>query len=252
MSLLAVAGYPAEIQGYQERSLMSLGAQRSIWASFRSPNIGQPGWARVRGALLACGALSSLLYIIGIDVIAALRYPEYHRYASQMVSELMAVAAPTRTLLIWLFIPYNLLVFAFAVGVWASARENRAARLTAAALVGYGILSTAGLLLTPMDMRGTLDSQRDTLHIAATFVMSIFIVAVIASGAFVFGIRFRLYSFATIATLVAFGLIAGFLSRPMPDSTPWVGVAERINIYVTMLWMLVFSVSLLSRQNLTL
>jgi hypothetical protein len=35
----------------------------------------------------------------------------------------------------------------------------------------YGAVSTAGLLLFPMDVRGTLQSQRDTLHIIDTIVM---------------------------------------------------------------------------------
>src|SRR6187549_2289218 len=98
----------------------------------------------VRKALLVGGVFSSLLYVIGIDVIAALRYPDYHNYADQMVSELLAVAAPTSTLMVRLCIPYNVLVFAFAVGVWASAGGKRETRFTAAALLGYGAVSTAG------------------------------------------------------------------------------------------------------------
>ncbi len=202
-----------------------------------------------RLVLLTCGLLSSILYVIGIDVIAALRYPEYHGYSAQMVSELMAVDAPTRPLLVSLFIPYNLLVLAFAVGVWSSTPGSRATRRTAVALLGYGILSTAGLLFTPMDLRGTVDSNRDSLHIAATFVMSILIVATIGFGAFVHGKRFRRYSFATIATVVVFGGLAGYLAAPMPDATPSLGLAERVNIYATMLWIAVFAVSLLRGQG---
>ena len=41
----------------------------------------------VQKLLLVGGLLSSLLYLIGIDVIAAVRYPDYHNYANQMVSE---------------------------------------------------------------------------------------------------------------------------------------------------------------------
>jgi hypothetical protein len=58
-----------------------------------------------RKVLLVGGVLSSLLYVIGIDVIVAPRYPDYHHYADQMVSELFAVGAPTRTLMVWLSIP---------------------------------------------------------------------------------------------------------------------------------------------------
>jgi hypothetical protein len=215
----------------------------------QAPSISTPDRLGMRYGLLACGALSSLLYVIGIDVVAALRYPAYHNYTSQMVSELMAVGAPTRILLTWLFVPYNLLVFAFAGAVFWSADGKRTTRLTAAALVAYGVVSTAGLLLTPMDLRGTVDSSRDALHIAATLLMSICIVIMMAFGAFAHARRFRLYSFATMATVVVFGVLAGDLARPMPGPTPWLGLAERINIYATMLWIFVFAVSLMRRRE---
>ena len=102
----------------------------------------------VRKVLLVGGVLSSLLYVISIDVIAALGYPDYHNYADQMVSELFAVGAPTRTLMVWLSIPYNFLVFVLAIGVWASAEGKRATRFTAAALVGYGAVSTGAIALS--------------------------------------------------------------------------------------------------------
>ena len=198
----------------------------------------------VRKLLVSCGAISSALYLVAIDVIAPLRYGGYHNFTSQMVSELMAIGAPTRNLLVWLFTPYNLLVFAFAAGVRASARGRRLMRLTAAALAGYGVMSSAGLFLFSMDLRGTLNSQRDALHIAATAVMSIFIVAAMAFGAFADGRWFRLYSFATVGVVLVFGGLAGFLAGPMPGPTPWLGLAERVNIYATMLWMSLLAVLL--------
>src|SRR5216684_3971594 len=140
-----------------------------------------------RKLLLSCGAISSVLYLVAIDLIAPLRHAGYHNFISQMVSELMAFGAPTRHILIRLLTAYNVLVFAFAIGVWASAQGRRSVRLTAAALVGYGVVSTAGLFLFPMDLRGTVGSQRDAQHIAVTFVMSIFIVTMMAFGAFARG-----------------------------------------------------------------
>jgi len=200
--------------------------------------------------LLAAGVVSSVLYVAGIDLVAAIAYPDYHGYSSQMVSELMAVGAPTRALLICLFIPYNLLVLAFALGVWQSARGRKAVRLTALAILAYGLVSSAGLLLTPMDLRGTVDSDRDGLHIAATFVMSVLIVAMIWFGSQAQGGRFRLYSLTTIAVVMVFGALAGYLSGPMPDPTPGLGLAERVNIYATMLWVAVFAISLLPDEEI--
>jgi hypothetical protein len=200
-----------------------------------------------RKGLLAGGVLSSVLYLVTIDVIAALVYPDYHNYKSQMVSELMALGAPTRTLTVWLFVPYNLLVWAFAVGVWVSGRGSRAAHFTAAALFGYAAMSSAGLLLTPMDLRTEGLSDQTWVHIGATALQVTFIAAVLALGAFVYGPRFRLYSFVTLATVLVFGALAGVEAGQV--STPWVGLTERINIYAWMLWVLVFAVAGLRSQD---
>lgn len=203
----------------------------------------------IRRFLLACGAASSVLYLIAIDVIAALRFPAYHDRTSQMVSELFAEGAPTRALMIWLNVPYNLLVLAFVVGVWKSTRGKRFLHLAAAALAGYGVVSLAGLLFFQMDLRGTVDSTRDAPHVIATFIMSSFLVAAMAFGAFALGARFRLYSFASIATVMVFGVLAGFLARPMPGPTPYVGLAERVNIYATMVWIAAFAVGVLRNER---
>lgn len=196
-----------------------------------------------RKLLLACGPISSGLYLLAIDVLAAFRHPTYHDYTSQMVSELFAEGAPTRALLLAPNTAYNLLVLGFAGGVWLSAR-NRPAQFAAAALVGYGLTSSAGLYFGQMDVRGTVESQRDSAHIGVTVVMSLFIVAAIALGGLAHRGTFRTYSFATVVVVVVFGGLAGYLARPMPGPTPWLGLAERVNIYATMLWFSLFAVSL--------
>jgi hypothetical protein len=186
--------------------------------------------------LLLAGPLSSILYVSTIDILAPLFYPEYHGYTSQMVSELMAVGAPTRNLLVAMFLPYNALVFAFAIGVWIASKGRTWARLTAIALFGYAITSTLGLLVAPMDLRGTVDSTRDSLHIVMTIVMSFFIVLSMAFGAASGSGGFRRYTLITIAVVMIFGALAAYLARPMPGPTPGLGIAERVNIYATMLW----------------
>jgi hypothetical protein len=60
---------------------------------------------------LACGILSSLLYV-AMNIIAAMLYEGYSS-TSQTVSELSAIGAPTRPLWLLLGIPYTLLATAF-------------------------------------------------------------------------------------------------------------------------------------------
>lgn len=54
---------------------------------------------------------------------------------------------------------------------------------------------------------------------------------------------FRLYSFATIAVVVAFGMAASFAMRGLEQNdTPWVGGFERINAYAYLAWLAVLAV----------
>jgi hypothetical protein len=69
----------------------------------------------------------------------------------------------------------------------------------------------------------------------------------IGFGAAAFGKRFRLYSIATIALLLVFGALTGLeaprIAANLP--TPWVGVWERINIGVFLLWVVALAIALL-------
>ena len=204
----------------------------------------------LRKVLLGCGIVSSVLYVVA-DVVASLRYEGY-RYTDQMISELLANGAPTRPLMVALVgIPYNLLVAAFAAGVWMSGGGKRAARITAALLLGYAAVSTAGGLLFQMDQREVLaaggETPRAGLHGPVTLVMSLFILGAMGIGAALIGRRFRWYTYGTILTLVVFGALTS-LSIPRVEaneSTPWMGAIERVNIYATMLWVAVLAIALL-------
>ena len=106
-----------------------------------APPSSREGAARrtqVRKVLLVCGIVSSTLYFAA-DVLASLRYPGYS-YTDQVISELSAVGAPTRPLLVPLYLAYSVLVIAFGVGVWSSADPTRALRGVGALLVGIGVL----------------------------------------------------------------------------------------------------------------
>jgi hypothetical protein len=196
----------------------------------------------VRKALLLCGILSSLLYI-GTDILAAMQWRGYS-YTSQAVSELMAIGAPTRPLTVSLFTIYNVLVIAFGFGVWLTDSRKRALRFTGILLIGYGIVGQVALLFFPMHLRGAEKSITDTMHTALTGVLVLFILLFIGSGAAAHGKRFRLYSIGTILILLLFGALAGMeaprVAAQLP--TPWLGVMERVNIYSSMLWVLVLAI----------
>ena len=208
----------------------------------------------VRKILLGCGIASSVLYIV-VDLLGTLQYPGY-RYTEQQFSELTAAGSPVRPLMIALnVIPYTLLVVAFAMGVWTSARPKRAGRITGAMLLGYAAFGMAGGAVFPMKPREALaageGTLRNTMHIPATMVMSLFILLAMGFGATLLGKRFRYYSYATIAILIVFGVLTSLQAGKMvaDEPTPWMGLTERINIYATMLWVAVLAIGLLRAQK---
>ena len=84
--------------------------------------------------LLICGPLSSLLYV-AMTILGARRFKGYSS-TSQSVSELIAIDAPSRPLVVPLMVTYSVLWTAFGVGVWQSAGPKRALRVVAGGLIG--------------------------------------------------------------------------------------------------------------------
>jgi hypothetical protein len=202
----------------------------------------------VRNLLFICGIVSSLLYI-AMNVFIPMQWEAYNS-ASQTVSELSAIGAPTRPLWVPLGIAYTLLVAAFGWGIWTSARGNRPLRIIGALLVVYGVF---GLGWPPMHQRAVLATGgatlSDTLHIVWSFVTVLLMLLAMGFGAAAFGRRFRLYSITTIVILVVLGALTGVdaprLQANLP--TPWVGVWERIMIGVFLLWVVVLAITLIRR-----
>lgn len=196
--------------------------------------------------LLFCGILSSLLYIVA-NIVCAMIYEGYSA-VSQTVSELSAIDAPTRPLWVKLVTIYSFLMIAFGLGVWQSAAGNRRLRIVGGLFIANAII---GFFWPPMHQREVLaaggGTLTDTLHIVFTFVTVPLMMLAIGFGATAFGKRFRLYSIATLVILVIAGIFTGIdgpkISEDLP--TPWVGVWERINIGVYMLWVAVLAIFLL-------
>jgi len=201
-----------------------------------------------RQTLLVCGVLSSVLYV-AMTVLVAMQWEAYSS-ASQTISELSAIGAPTR----WLWaVPgaiYTLLVTTFGWGVWKSAGRSRSLRLAGGLIAAYGAL---GVLwpFAPMHLRETLaaggGTLSDTMHLVLASATVLLMLLAIGAAAAAFGIWFRVYSLATLAILAAFGALT-FLDAPRLSAnlpTPWIGVWERINVGVFLLWVVVLATTLL-------
>jgi hypothetical protein len=198
-----------------------------------------------RKALLFSGIASSLLYAL---MIWGIRYEGYN-LMSQVPSELTAIGAPTRALWTRLGWIYTILMTAFGAGVWRSADGNRRIRIVGGLLLVYASL---GLLwpFAEMHQRGALAAGgatwSDTAHVVLAALTVLLMFLAIGCGAAAFERRFRLYSIATIVVLVAFGGLT-FLEAPRLEAnlpTPWIGLWERINISVFLLWIAILGAAL--------
>ena len=201
-----------------------------------------------RKVLLVCGIASSVLFAL---MIWAVRYPGYNPF-SQVPSELTAIGAPTRALWTRLGWIYTALEAAFGFGLWKWAGPHRAVRV-----VGGLILAHASLgLLWPfaaMHQREVLaaggGTLSDTVHVVLGGVTVFLMFLAIGFGAAAFGKPFRHYSIATIVVLLTFGALT-FIEAPRLQAnlpTPWIGLWERINISVFLLWVAVLAAALLRR-----
>lgn len=203
---------------------------------------------------LVCGILSSVLYI-AVNIIVPLQYPGYSS-ASNVPSELSAIGAPTRMLWSVLATPYTFLMLAFAWGVWKSSGAHRRLRIAGVMMLAYGAL---GFLwpFAPMNQREVLAAGKgtlsDTMHLALGAATQVFYLGALGFAAAALGKTFRIYSIVTLVLLLFFGILtfneAPNLSKNLP--TPYIGVWERINIGVFLLWVIVLAIILLKKEKLT-
>jgi hypothetical protein len=201
----------------------------------------------LRRTFLACGVLSSLLYGAMTALIPLLS--DGYSHAAHTISELSAVGAPTR--MAWAIpgVVYTVLIMAFGWGVMRSAARNPTLRRVGVLVVVYGSL---GLVwpFAPMHQREVLAAGggtfSDTLHLTIAAVTVVLMLVAIGIGAAALGARFRVYSLVSLLTLLVFGVLT-FRDAPAVEAnlpTPWIGVWERINVGVFLLWVIVLAVAL--------
>jgi hypothetical protein len=195
----------------------------------------------IRGVLLAAGPLSSLLYVVFTDVLAASRWDGYRR-SEQMVSELFAVGSPGRDVLAPFTWVYMVLFTAFGVGVWSSVRGNRALRIGGGLLTAYGLWNIMGALY-PLTLE---DDASIPMHILATNIQLALMIAAMCFVAAGFHGRMRVYSIVSLVVSALMGMVA-FMAAPGPNLV--LGIGERISIGAFLLWAGVLAVALWKRPD---
>lgn len=200
--------------------------------------------------LLICGILSSVWYVV-INALVPLAHPGYS-LLDHTPSELSAIGAPTRMLWLIAVAPYMPLFALFGWGVLRSAAENRALRNTGWIIILYCIWN---FYWPPMHMREVLaaggGTLSDTLHLVWAAVTVFLFVLIMACGAWALGNRFRIFTLVSAVLLIFFGYLTSSLAPNVGLNlpTPLIGLWERINIAIFLLWVIVFAAVLLRRSK---
>jgi hypothetical protein len=195
-----------------------------------------------RRALLACGVLSTIVYLTA-DLVGTLHWQGYS-YVDQTISELAALDAPSRPFVVPLFIAYNILLTAFAAGVALSGA--RGARNVAAMLATIGLLGVAASFF-PISTRAHDWTINETMHSVLTGLTVIALLVGMGFAAGFAGPGFRIYSIVTIAITLAAGALSEWIGRGLASDqpTPWIGIIERVSVFSYLLWVAVLAVFLM-------
>jgi hypothetical protein len=199
-------------------------------------------------ALLLCGIISALLYAAMLIIVPM--FWQGYSSASRTVSELSAIGAPSRSLWVALSRLWAVLYAAFGLGVWLTAGPNRALRVVGLVIILSNIV---GVFWPPMHQREVLaaggGTLTDTLHIVWTAMNGVFTLLAMGFGAAALGKPFRNYSIATMLILLAAGALTSLQAPGVNANLPtrWIGVWERINIGVWLLWVVILAIMLLRR-----
>lgn len=195
------------------------------------------GIHRRRQLLLACGVAASAWYV-AINLFVPTQWPQYS-VTAQTVSELSAIGAPTRQLWVVLVLPYVLLYALFGCGVLASAGGSRALRAAGWLILFYCLFNA---WWPPMHAREVLAAggggPTDTLHLVWAGVSTLLFLLTMACMAVASATGFRLFTALAALLMLVFGALTAMDSPAVSHNlpTPWIGVWERVNIGIFLLW----------------
>ena len=203
--------------------------------------------AEIRRLLLLCGIAAACIYVL-TDMIAALIYPGFN-YTDQAVSELFAIGAPTSRFVVPLFSVSSALLLAFSFGVALTARGSSALRLLALMFAASALNALVLWNFFPMHMRGAERTFTDLMHLI--LAANPFVLATLVIGVFAFRSGFRWFSVAVLAAVLLLSLV-GFSYATAVDSgqsTPGLGLIERLAQFIYQLWQGALALVLLQRAS---
>ena len=207
----------------------------------------------IRKALFACGIGYGFAYVVANDVIAAHMVDGYSRL-DQAISELSAKGTSSRGFLTAMLPVFSVLVLAFGIGTWWTARHDRALRVIGGILIAQGLLFPLWLFF-PMTSREELaqgaGGANDVGHLVLSALAVVFILTEMGLSGVALGRRFGYFSLAMAVITLAGGAYTASTKGAVEagDPTPWMGLIERIMYGAWLLWMAVLSAVLIRRRD---
>ena len=201
--------------------------------------------------LTICGAIAPLVFTL-MTILGGVMRPGYSHIADT-VSELLSPGSPNRLLLSILFTTYALLMALFGVGmllfVRKSAQSTQIGSVGASMFIAAGLVNVAIATVFPQDPWGSPWTFAGEMHMILSGVIGLLQILSIS----LFGIWFHrtgispgfaAYSFVTsgavVLSVVFFIMMAG---------TSLMGLAERILIFIGLLWTFSIAVWMGSRTS---
>lgn len=116
-------------------------------------------------------------------------------------------------------------------------------------MIVYAIFSS---YWPPMHQRGMVPTLTDTLHITWTMVTVVLMLVIMGFTAASLGRAFKVYSITSMVLQLLFGILTSLDAPHIPsgEPTPLIGIWERINIAIFMMWVIVLAGFLLQERTL--
>jgi len=199
--------------------------------------------------LMLCGILAPAVYVLAV-VLGGILRPGYS-HLSEAVSELIATGAPNKPLLDPIFSFYNLLTFAFAIGLFLIVRSDNQYRVKVSDTFGALFLILEGIfglvtIFFPQDPGGVPTTFTGTMHIVLAGLSSLAsMLAILLMGFWFKNIphlrKFSTYSFISVAIVFLSG---GLAAASVATKSPIAGLLERVTIGGFLQWLFVIALNL--------
>lgn len=192
--------------------------------------------------LLTLGILAPIVKI-ATDVFAIRMWKGYS-FVSQSISELSASGAPTRSTVLLLDLLFDLLIVAFAIGLWQQPDQSHILRIVSALIVANAVISFFVTLFIPMQINSDGISSASTIHVVLMAIGVFSFMAAMGLAGFAFDDWIR---YVSLGILVAYFVLAG-IRLILPSGTigdteqVTSGIQERTMVLGYLFWLCALSV----------